>query len=217
MRRLPVPGSLRIPELSLPLHCIGVWRSWLAHLLWEQGVPRSSRGTPTEIGTAFAVPISVGITSVSLAGGLIPQTPCVASLRKHRALVPRTRPPPGRLMTALVPSHQCFPGIGCDSWRRRRWLLAQVSRISGAGVILEWGPAPQNRHSRFPMAQVSPLFPHLRHHMATPAPADGHTCAKGRVWRTGNWRCAVNASWRKSCRGASICVSLREPLSNSVL
>ena len=52
---------------------------------------------------------------------------------------------------------------------------------------------------------------------SSPAPADGYTCAKGRVWRTGNWRCAVNAPWRKSCRGASICVSLREPLSNSVL
>ena len=25
----------------------GVWRSWLAHLLWEQGVPCSSHGTPT--------------------------------------------------------------------------------------------------------------------------------------------------------------------------
>ena len=126
---------------------------------------------------AGSSPFSVGITSVSLAGGLIPQTPCVASLRKHRALVPRTRPPPGRLMTALVPSNQCFPGIGCDSWRRRRWLLAQVSRISGAGVILEWGPAPQNRHSRFPMAQVSPLFPHLRQPMATLAPPHGYTCA----------------------------------------
>ena len=26
----------------------GVWRSWLAHLLWEQRVPCSSHGTPTE-------------------------------------------------------------------------------------------------------------------------------------------------------------------------
>ena len=24
-----------------------MWRSWLAHLLWEQGVPCSSHGTPT--------------------------------------------------------------------------------------------------------------------------------------------------------------------------
>ena len=210
------------PKYRYLCACIGVWRSWLAHLLWEQGVPRSSRGIPTEKGlqvqslfrrdnfrfthwgpnppdplrrfapkcenamsppdpsqlvltdTASAGPsddglgsfepmFSVGessVTSVSLAGGLIPQTPCVASLRKR------------------------FPGIGCDSWRRCRWLLAQVSRISGAGVIFGWGPAPQNGHSRFPMAQVSPLFPHLRHHMATPAPADGHTCAKERAWRT---------------------------------
>ena len=62
-----------------------MWRSWLAHLLWEQGVPRSSRGTPTEKRTAVAVLFSVGITSVSLTGGLIPQTPCVASLRKCNA------------------------------------------------------------------------------------------------------------------------------------
>ena len=26
----------------------GVWRSWLAHLLWEQRVPCSSHGTPTQ-------------------------------------------------------------------------------------------------------------------------------------------------------------------------
>ncbi len=26
----------------------GMWRSWLAHLLWEQGVLRSSRSIPTK-------------------------------------------------------------------------------------------------------------------------------------------------------------------------
>ncbi len=29
-------------------HIFGVWRSWLAHLLWEQGVEGSSPFTPTE-------------------------------------------------------------------------------------------------------------------------------------------------------------------------
>ena len=58
---------------------------------------------------------------------------------------------------------------------------------------------------------------HLRRHMVIPAPVDGYTSTKGRVWRTGNSRCTAKASCRKSCRGASICVSLREPLSNSVL
>ena len=28
----------------------GMWRSWLAHLLWEQGVLRSSRSIPTKKG-----------------------------------------------------------------------------------------------------------------------------------------------------------------------
>ena len=28
----------------------GMWRSWLAHLLWEQGVLRSSRSIPTKRG-----------------------------------------------------------------------------------------------------------------------------------------------------------------------
>ena len=50
---------LQNKKILLPLHplyeikqtflkVIGVWRSWLAHLLWEQRVLRSSRSTPTK-------------------------------------------------------------------------------------------------------------------------------------------------------------------------
>ena len=32
-----------------PERGIGVWRSWLAHLVWDQVVLRSSRSTPTKV------------------------------------------------------------------------------------------------------------------------------------------------------------------------
>ena len=109
--------------------------------------------------------------------------------------------------------------------------MKRVAWCFGAGVLDLWRRcdfwvgtcATRERLCPFPGAG-SPLFHtcasrwlHLRRHMVIPAPVDGYTSTKGRVWRTGNSRCTVNAPWRKSCRGASICVSLREPLSNSVL
>ena len=70
--------------------------------------------------------------------------------------------------------------IGAGRCRlRRRWYasLARVDGVLGAGEVFGWGPAPQNGLLRFPVAQVLPLFPHLRHLHLTPAPAVPHTCA----------------------------------------
>ena len=42
-------GFFDIPQIFLYLCSpIGMWRSWLAHLVWDQVVPRSSRGIPTK-------------------------------------------------------------------------------------------------------------------------------------------------------------------------
>ena len=95
--------------------------------------------------------------------------------------------------------------------------MKRVAWCFGAGVLDLWRRcdfwvgtcATRERRCPFPGAGCT--------RFSTPAPVDGYTSTKGRVWRTGNWRCTANAPWRKSCRGASICVSLREPLSNSVL
>ena len=55
-------------------------------------------------------------------------------------------------------------------WRRWRSYLAQVVPILGAGVILGGGLAPQNGVLCIVVAQVSNLFPYLRHKHKTPAP-----------------------------------------------
>lgn len=36
------------PEEKIQRFVIGVWRSWLAHLVWDQRVLCSSHSTPTE-------------------------------------------------------------------------------------------------------------------------------------------------------------------------
>ena len=63
-----------------------------------------------------------------------------------------------------------------------RGILAQVVPLFGAGKVIGPGPAPQNRVLRFPMAQVTPFFPHLRQPghtlFSTPAPTFSSTCAK---------------------------------------
>ena len=43
-KQLEVPGSLRFATHNI----FGAWRSPVAHLLWEQGVPSSNLGAPTE-------------------------------------------------------------------------------------------------------------------------------------------------------------------------
>ena len=42
-KQLEVPGSLRFATHNI----FGAWRSPVAHLLWEQGVPSSNLGAPT--------------------------------------------------------------------------------------------------------------------------------------------------------------------------
>ena len=37
-----------IPKKALSLPQFGMWRSWLAYLVWDQGVLRSSRSIPTK-------------------------------------------------------------------------------------------------------------------------------------------------------------------------
>ena len=54
-----------------------------------------------------------------------------------------------------------------ETWRVKR---------PGAGEVFAWGPAPRNRHTRIPVAQVSTLFPHLRQRHLTPAPTKPYTC-----------------------------------------
>jgi hypothetical protein len=49
-----------------------------------------------------------------------------------------------------------------NSWVINR-LLARVDVAGGAGVLFGWGPAPQMWFLRATVAQVPPLFPHLRH------------------------------------------------------
>ena len=61
-------------------------------------------------------------------------------------------------------------------------LMAQVSEVFGAGKVFGWGPAPRNGHLRFPVAQVLPFFPHLRHLHPTPAP-----WALPGWWRVAKW------------------------------
>ena len=43
-KQLEVPGSLRFATHNI----FGAWRSPVAHLLWEQGVPGSNPGAPTD-------------------------------------------------------------------------------------------------------------------------------------------------------------------------
>lgn len=62
-------------------------------------------------------------------------------------------------------------------WSRWGHSVAQVVPTFGAGVILEGGPAPQNGILCAVVAQVPPLFPHLRQQPSTPAPAIRDTCA----------------------------------------
>ena len=80
----------------------------------------------------------------------------------------------------------CGPGIGvcirgaggADGWRRCGTVLAQVVAFLGAGEVFGWGPAPQTGFLGALVAQVTPLFPHLRHKHPTPAPRDTDTCAR---------------------------------------
>ena len=44
-KQLEVPGSLRFATHNI----FGAWRSPVAHLLWEQGVPGSNPGAPTDV------------------------------------------------------------------------------------------------------------------------------------------------------------------------
>ena len=44
-KQLEVPGSLRFTTHNI----FGAWRSPVAHLLWEQGVPGSNPGAPTYV------------------------------------------------------------------------------------------------------------------------------------------------------------------------
>ena len=46
-KQLEVPGSLRFATHNI----FGAWRSPVAHLLWEQGVPGSNPGAPTGCST----------------------------------------------------------------------------------------------------------------------------------------------------------------------
>ena len=46
-KQLEVPGSLRFATHNI----FGAWRSPVAHLLWEQGVPGSNPGAPTSLMT----------------------------------------------------------------------------------------------------------------------------------------------------------------------
>ena|GEM_PF-2836710 len=48
-KQLEVPGSLRFATHNI----FGAWRSPVAHLLWEQGVPGSNPGAPTRRHRAF--------------------------------------------------------------------------------------------------------------------------------------------------------------------
>lgn len=60
-------------------------------------------------------------------------------------------------------------------------LLEQIPPLFGAGEVFEWGPAPRIGLLRSPVAQVTPLFPHLRQLPPVPAPAASYTCA---IWRS---------------------------------
>ena len=59
------------------------------------------------------------------------------------------------------------------------WSAVQVVSVFGAGVLFGWGPAPQMWFLRATVAQVPPLFPHLRHRFVGPAPLPLGTCASG--------------------------------------
>ena len=47
-----------------PIRGNGVWRSWLAHLVWDQRVLCSSHSTPTKKETFFNVSFFVGVLGV---------------------------------------------------------------------------------------------------------------------------------------------------------
>ena len=63
------------------------------------------------------------------------------------------------------------------NWRRCASFLAQVRPWIGAGEVFGRGPAPQIGRLWAPVAQVPPLFPHLRQHTPSPAPSHPFTCA----------------------------------------
>ena len=56
-------------------------------------------------------------------------------------------------------------------WSMCSPLSEQVPHLFGAGVVFGGGPAPGNGRVRTAMAQVSTLFPHLRHLPRGPAPS----------------------------------------------
>ena len=113
-----------VPLFSFVKENIGVWRSWLAHLLWEQGVPRSSRGTPTGgLMTAF-----------SFRGALPPMIPATSDLLVLDLLVCGHGSAVGR---PLLPMRKVFADEGQTfSGLLKPWWKLRPGPLESCGIMV---------------------------------------------------------------------------------